>query len=431
MTKVDYGKRVNIGKASMYFGGICLSIAVLPAAQAAAQEDVQARSVAERARPEFTAQPIRAGGLDITPTIDVAAEYNDNIFFESLDPTGGFITSVELGLMGRDVRPDRAVTLRVLAGYDAYLDHSNENRLNLLASADARFGLGTRTRYHFGAEVNRADERRRDIASLSDSPDPITYTSLRANAGVAQDFGRVSASLDANARSVIYNGSIAIADQTIDLGFRDFEVYGAKARISYSSGGSQRVYVQVSADDRNYSRLAPDPDIPANFSLDRSSRGVRIEAGFSHQISELLFFDLRGGYLNQEFADPALPTVKGIAFEGSLLWNVTPLTSMELTGVRQVDETVDPNLSGLIRTEVSGRIDHELLRNLILTLDGQFAHLSQVGNPAKFDEWEAGFSAQYLVNRKWTVTLDADHFERSSSFSIKQNRIVAGLQFSF
>ncbi len=425
------GRRFDIGEAPVFLGGICLSLVALPATSATAQEDVQARSVAERARPEFTAAPIRAGGLDLTPTIDVSAEYNDNIFFQSLDPTGGFVTSVDLGLVGRDVRPDRAITLRLVAGYDAYLEHSNENRLNLLASADARWGLGTRTRYHVGGEVNRADERRRDITSFTDSPDPVTYTSLRANAGLEQDFGPIRASLDANARSVMYDGSIVIGEQTVDLGFRDFEVYGAQGRVSYSAGGSQRIYLQVSADDRNYARLAAAPEIPETFSLDRSSQGLRIEGGFSHQISELLFVDLRAGYLTQDFADPALPTVEGLAFEGNLLWNVTPLTSFELAGARRVDETVDPNLSGLVRTEVSGRVDHELLRNLILTLNGQYAHLSQVGSTSNFDEWAAGFSVQYLVNRKWALTLDTDHFERSSTFSIKQNRIVTGLRFSF
>lgn len=421
----------TVGQAPLLLGGICLSVVAMPAPLAMAQEDVQASSVADRPRPEFTARPIRVGGLDITPTVKVEAAYIDNIFFQRIDPTGGFVTSLGFGIVGRDTRPDRAITLRLTADYDAYLEDSSENRLNLLASANARFGLGTRTRYHLGAEVNRADERRSDITSFSNSPEPITYTSLRANAGIEQDLGPIVASLNASARSVMYDGSIDIAGQNIDLGFRDLEVYGVQGRLSYSAGGSQRVYVQVSADDRNYSRLAPDPAIPQTFSLDRSSRGLRVEAGFSRQISELLFADLRAGYFNQDFADPALPTVEGLAFEGSLLWNVTPLTSIELAGARRIDETVDPNLSGLVRTEISGGVDHELLRNLILSIDGQYAHLSQVGSATEFDEWGGGFSAQYFVNPKWALTFDVDHFERSSTFRISQNRIVAGLQFAF
>lgn len=425
------GRRLTLGETPFFLGGVCLSMAALPVTSAMAQEDVQAQSVGERSRPEFTAQPIRLGGLDVTPTVDVEAAYIDNIFFERVDPTGGFVASVQLGVVGRDIRPDRAITVRLTADYDAYLDDSSENRLNLLASAGARFGLGTRTRYTIGAEVNRADERRTDITSFANSPDPITYTSLRANAGIEQDLGRITASLNGNVRSVIYDGSLDFGGINIDLGFRDLDVYGLEGRVSYSPGGNSRVYMQVSVDDRNYSRLEPNPAIPATFSLDRSSQGVRVEAGISHQISELLFVDLRAGLLNQDFADPALPSVEGLAFEGNLLWNVTPLTSLQLAGARRIDETVDPNLSGLVRTEVSGSVDHELLRNLIVTLDGQYAHLSQVGSATKFNEWGGGVSAQYFVNPKWALTLNVDHFERSSTFTISQNRILSGLRFSF
>lgn len=421
----------KVAKAPAVSLAIAIAAQIVPGGAASAQADVQAQSVSERARPEFGAQPLRAGGLEILPSIEVRGGYEDNVLFVPQGAVDDFLLAVRPELTVRQSRSDRLLSLSLSSGYDTYLDNTISDRLSLRASSSARLGLGTSTRFRLGAIAERNDEARNEISSFSTGAKSIKYTSFVGNAGVDRDIGPFVAGVDVRARSVSYDGAILISNQTIDVGFRDFQSYAGTGRLAYSLGSSRRVYVQATYDNRDYASLAPNPLLPPAFAFDRSSTGMRVEAGFTQQFSELLFFDARVGYLKQDYDSPLLDDVSSLSFEGSLLWNASPLTTIELGALRSVDETVSPLLSGLVRTEFRAQVDHELLRNLILSANGRFAQLKPIGNLAAIDDWEIGASARYLLNAKWSLIAQTSRFERSGTTNISQSRASIGVRYNF
>lgn len=424
-----------LGLGTMVRVGIFVPSAVVAqfvtSGAAFAQEDVQAQSVSQRARPEFGARPIQFGGLEFLPTIEVRGEYEDNVLFLPQNEVDDFVLSIRPELVIRERRPDRVVSLAFSGGYDSYLDNTIDDRLGLRASGSARLGLGTSTRYRMAATIDRNDERRNEISSLSTGARSIQYTSIMGSGGIDRDIGPFTAGADFRVRNVSYDGAILVSGQTIDAGFRDFSSWSATGRLAFSSGFSQRIYVQATVDERDYSSLAPNPLLPPAFSLDRSSSGFRVEAGYTQQFSELLFFDARVGYLKQDFDSPLLDDVSSLSFEGSLLWNATPLTTVEIGALRSVDETVNPLFSGLVRTEFRGQVDHELLRNLILSANGRYALLDLVGATTSIDDWEVGISARYLLSPRWSLVAQSSRFERRSTTNISQTRASLGIRYNF
>lgn len=406
--------------------GACLSATPSPVQ---AQEDLQRTTVEGRYNPEYNAVPIRIGPFDVLPRVEADLEYNDNIYATESDEIGDVIVSVTPSIIARDRRADREYYLRLLAGVDKYLDYSSEDREQFLAIARARFGLGTITRTNIGLELNRNNEQRRDIDSFNSTARPITFTSIRANADVERDFGPITGTLGGNYRSVSYGGDVTLDGIVYDLGFRDFDIYEGRARLAYSRSGDQEVYVQLTANKRSYNVRPDDPSFAPIVTLDRSSRGGRLEVGYRRQVTELLYLDARVGYLVQNYEDPTLPTIKGLAFDGRLLWNVTPLTSVDVTAIRRVDETINPLLSGMLRTEIAAQVDHELRRNVILSVEARYAHLNPLGDAGKVNEYEVAGIARYLLSREWSLTARAEHFERHGIF--EQNRVIVGLQYNF
>lgn len=398
---------------------------------AIAQEVVQAQSVSERARPEFSAQPIQVGGFEFLPSIELRGEFEDNVLFLPQNEVGDFVLSIRPELVIRERRPDRLVSLSFSGGYESYLDNTIDDRLGLRASGSARLGLGTSTRYRMAATIERNDERRNEISSLSTGARSIQYTSIVGSGGIDRDIGPFTAGADFRVRNVSYDGTILVSGQSVDAGFRDFSALSATGRLAFRSGVSQRIYVQATFDERDYSSLAPNPLLPPAFSFDRSSSGIRVEAGYTQQFSELLFFDARVGYLEQDYESPLLDDVSSLSFEGSLLWNATPLTTVEIGALRSVDETINPLFSGLVRTEFRGQVDHELLRNLILSANGRYALLDLVGATISIDEWEVGISARYLVSLRWSLVAQSSRFERRSTPNISQTRLSLGIRYNF
>ncbi|MEN7538040.1 outer membrane beta-barrel protein [Aurantiacibacter sp. DGU5] len=413
----------------MVTGGLTLT-AVPQVAHA--QEDVQGRSVSDRYAAEYAPQPAHVGSFEVFPWIELNAEYNDNALVTAANGReDDVILTVSPHLQLRDHRADRTVDIDLSAGIRKFASIKTEDAEQFRISARGVWGIGTPTQYRGALQVNRSTEDRRDASSFNTVLQPISFTDYKAEAGIDQAIGPVRVSLDGLARAVRYDGSATFGSEQFDLSFRNFEIYRATGRIRYSRSRDQEVYLQVTADDRSYDPSPLTSGGQPVFPFDRSSRGGRLEVGYRQQITELLYLDLRAGYLVQDYDDPALDNIEGLAFQADLLWNVTPLTSIEVGGQRRVDETINPLVSGLVRTEGTVKVDHELLRNFILTARAAYARLDQLDSADDGDQWSVGLVSSYRIDRHWEIKLRAQHYERTGFYDFAQNEVGIGLRYSF
>ena len=413
----------------MVAGGFTL--AAMPGT-AAAQDDVQGRSVSQRNAEEYAPKPIHIGSFEAFPSIHLAAEYNDNALVTANNGReSDVIFTLSPRLQLRDRRPDRSIDIDLSAGIRKFASIKTEDSEQFSVSARGAWGLGTATQYRASARVNRSTEDRRDAGSFNSVLQPIAFTDLNAQVGIDQAFGPIRVSLDGSARAVRYDGLTVIGSEQFDLSFRDFEVYRATSRISYARSRDREVYLMLTVDDRSYDSAPITSGGEPLFPFDRSSRGGRLELGYRQQITELLYLDMRAGYLLRDFKDPALDNTSGLAFQAHLLWNVTPLTSIEVGAQRRVDETVNPLVSGLVRTESTVKVEHELQRNLLLTARGSYAKLDQLDSTDDGDQWSVAAEATYRLNRHWGLNLKAEHYERRGFFDFSQNQVGISLRYSF
>ncbi|WP_137680688.1 outer membrane beta-barrel protein [Aurantiacibacter suaedae] len=408
-----------------------VSMSALPDA-AHAQDDVQGRSVSQRSADEYASSPVHIGPFDAFPSVELTTEYTDNaLITQANGRQDDVIFTLTPRLRLRDQRSDRVVDIDLSAGIRKFASIDTEDSEQLRFSARGMWGLGTATQYSGAVRVNRSTEDRRDVGSFNSVLQPIAFTDMSAEAGVDQALGPVRVSLNGAARAVRYDGLTTIGSEQFDLSFRNFEVYRATSRIRYARSRDREVYLQLTVDDRSYDPAPTTSGGQPLYQFDRSSRGGRLELGYRQQITELLYLDLRAGYLLREYDDPALDDTDGLAFQADLLWNVTPLTSIEFSGQRRVDETINPLVSGLVRTEGRVQIEHELLRNLILTGRGAYARLDRLDSDNDGDQWSVGAEANYRLDRHWEINLRAEHYERTGFYDFAQNEVGIGLRFNF
>jgi len=159
-----------------------------------------------------------------------------------------------------------------------------------------------------------------------------------------------------------FNGGLAIEG---DRNRREFII---TPRVSYELTPGYQAFVEAGANWRDYnSTFDATPQ-----HLKRSSSGYTAAVGTQLNLSNLISGQVYVGYQDQDYDDPRLASNSGVYLGASLLWNVTELTSLKFTASRSVQETILVGSSGYWDTELVATVEHELLRNLLLTADARY-----------------------------------------------------------
>lgn len=393
---------------------------------------LQGASVFDRTQPEYRQEPVRWGSLDIFPSIQLDTEYSDNVFAAPAAPADDIVLSVAPSVIVREQRADRDLFIQAKVGVETYASGTIDDQL--LGSLEGRLRLrqGRLTRPYVSFGIARNTTRGRDaVDDFLFIAQPIAVTSYRSGIGLERDFGPFTLDVEGRAARTQFDGDIVFQNQLLDVGFRDFENYIGRAQFSYSQSPNQRIFVSFEANRQNFSEPSENSALPEFLGLDRSSDGYRAEVGLARQVTDLLMVDARVGYLQQSFDDPTLRSASGVSLQASAAYNPTPLTTIRATAVRAVDTTSNPLSAGLVRTEASFRIDHELLRNLVVTATGRVARFDQNEIGADATEWTAALETRYLLNRRWVITSRFEHFERDGFFGFSQNRFKISLRYRF
>lgn len=417
----------------------CLGTAILASslthtAPLLAQETDPFDSLINRARPEFSQPPIRTGGFDLIPDIEFDLEAIDNVFASDTLDVNDVTLSLRPRLLIRDRRSDRELVVNTRASVRKYLDNTVSDRVEVNVNGRGRFGLGTRTRPFVGFQFRQNDASSVEFSDLSVAAQPIDLTAFGGNAGIEQDFGPVTAVGEARYTRTDFRGGL-VENATTNNGLDDFDLLLGRLRLGYSVNPAQRIYVEGQINDRRYSTDASAVGIAPDSIIDRSSSGFSVRAGFARQITDILLVDINAGFLRQEFDDPTLSDVDAVSFDGRILYSPTRLTRFRLSAARTIDDTVNPFFSGLLRTEFSGAVEHELRRDLVVTGEGRYTVIDERGSAVQdtgdIEEFQLSASVNYFISPRWNARVRASVFNRSSIFGGTQIRSLVGLAYSF
>ena len=408
----------------------------IAAAPAAAQDPQIFQRVTDRSRPEYSTPPLTLGSFEVAPKVEADIEYIDNIFASDVVSASDAVLSIRPSVDIRDRREDRQLALRLATGYQTYLENRVDDRLLFNANASARFGLGTVTRPFFNLDFSRNNSRSSTVTDFLDSAQPLKVTRYGGRLGVERDLGDFTATGEGRYRSTQYDGDLLINGQVFDGGLQDFDVVTGRFRLAYTPVPAQRFYAELIYNKGDYDDALAIPGLPANFLTNRSSDGYSITGGFARQLTEVLQLDVNAGYIRQDYADPAFDSISSVSFDANLFWSPTRLTTLQARASRTIDESSDPLFSGLLRTEFSGAIQHELRRDLVLSGEAQYATISVQGLTAQGatadgSELSLSAAAQYFVSPRWSMRVRGEYFDRKEVFPGTQTLILLGAQYNF
>jgi hypothetical protein len=393
-------------RMSTFVSGCALALlAAFSVAEAQAQELERGVSVFERARPDYDPLGVRAGGFMVFPSIEIGEAYNDNIFATENDEEDDFITAVRPQV---DVTSDwnrHEVSLQTGAEAGFYLDNDDENFVDYFALVDGRLDV-VRETFLLGGVGFRHEHEDRGSPDDVAGEEPTEYDVYSANLGAFRGRGRISARVDGNVDRYDYQDVDAAGGGEIDQDDRDRTHYTLTGRVGYEYLPDVEAFVRVIGRMREYDEL--------EGGLDRDSTGYAAVIGTELDFTGKLSGEVFVGYQHTTYDDDTLNDIDGIAAGGSVLWNVTGLTSIRGFIEGSTEETTQAGASGYLALRAGASVEHELMRNVLLGAGITLGRDDYEGIDREDDIVIGNLSAKYLINRNFYAGAEFTHRTRSS-----------------
>ena len=387
-------------------------------------------AVQQRPRPDYEARGGRFGLVMAYPRIEIAAEHSDNIFATAQAPSGDAVVHIRPELSLEVDGPRHFVSAYVRGALNRHRRFSSEDTDDYGFGGSVRVDVRRLSALSAGADFNRASEPRTSPGAPSAAVSPIRFETASAYVAAAMTSGRIKLTARSDLRSLDYADGLDRTGRVIDQDARDREVGSLLGRIDAAASPDAAVFFQATANRRDYDRSEASGRPP------RSSQGVEYLAGANFEVSALVRGEVAVGYIKQDFDDPTYDDAARFGGRAQLDYFLSPLTTLTLGAGRTVEDAATPGAGGYVASSASLTLDHELLRNLILTARLTYSKDEYQGLDRNDRRLQARVGATYLVNRNLGVSLVAatlktssDGVDRDQDFTV--NRLTLSLVTQF
>jgi hypothetical protein len=363
-----------------------------PYAEAYRSPDAPMRRPPAPPQDPFEPLGLRIGSFLLRPSFEIARGFDSN----PARVTGGhgsYYTRVEPALQLRSQWARHAYGADLRGNFTSYDTLSSSNRPQVDARTFTRFDVTRDTRvdlesrFILSTDYPGSPNLQADIAKL-----PIYY-SYGSTAGLTQRFNRLELSVKGNADRTQYLNSKLIDGKTSSNRDREFDQYGGQLRASYELTPGVKPFVELGGDTRQHD-LAFDRN-----GFQRDSRALIPKAGTTFELTRKLTGEVSAGYLTRQYLDPALPDLRGVVADASLIWTASGLTTAKLTANSRAEESTVAGVSGALRRDAALQIDHAFRRWLIGTLTLGYGVDQYIGNGREDSRTSLGTALTYKLNR--------------------------------
>ncbi len=236
-------------------------------------------------------------------------------------------------------------------------------------------------------------------------------TTAGGTLGIAETFNRLFVSLKGLFDRSAYQDSKLTDGEISSNGDQNLNQYAAVARVGYEIDPGLKPFVEVQEDERIH-----DEEFDRN-GQQRGSVGSSVKLGATLDLFSTLTGEIAFGYLHREYQDPNLPAINGPTLDGTLTWQITPLTSAKLTAVSVANESNLQDVSGTLSRDVNVEVDHALRRWLVLNGIAGYGRDEYVGLGRDDNRYFVSAGATYKFTPALWLKGELRHDWLTSNFS--------------
>jgi hypothetical protein len=370
---------------------------------------------------------IRAGAFRIFPSTDVSLSYDDNVFATKDNTDSDFVAVIGPSIEVQSDFSRHAVGFEVFSRVGRYFQETKEDYWDYGIEGNGRLDITRDNNLQGSFGVARLHDPRddpEDDATVAESVRPVRYMNYEADLAYNHLFNRVTFRVTGVFDRRDYRQGAGTANQND----RDRNVYAGLLRVGYNVSPRINTFVEglYTVQRRDVHR---DSD-----GFERDSNGWGARTGVDVNFTDLLFGEAFVGYRTEYFDDSEFDTESGINYGANLTWLPTQLTTVTLTGGSDFEPTTNEDASSNFQTTVGLRVDHELLRNVLIGAEGGYVRSDFENTNVTDNRFDAGADITYLINRHFSVgaaygftTRDSDDEEDEFDRNIFTVRVRAQL----
>jgi hypothetical protein len=380
--------------------------------------------VAARVPEGYAQLGIRRGAFIILPKLSTSLEYNDNVLYDDNNKVEDFILTLNPEIRARSNWGRHALNLSASAIIRQYGDNQDENSTSADFRADGRFDLVGRSSAYGFAQRSRVVVGREAPDTVLGAIEPVEYDLSVLRGGTQIGLTRWRLIVEISSSMFDYKSIKINSGARVSLNDRDFKRNTVMGKGEFFFTPETIFYIEAMVNDRAYDTASI-----------RDSDGYEIAVGGRFDTG-VLRGDVRVGYMKQSYNNPLFKPSKGPAFRGQVNWSLTRLTDVTFIGERSIEESPTIIASGFMQSNIGVRVDHELLRQLVIS--GSINHTVEDFNGFDRRNNRNTFTVggKYLIDRTRGVSLSYSRASLNSTggFALPDyvdNRLTIGLTLQY
>ncbi|WEK40050.1 MAG: outer membrane beta-barrel protein [Candidatus Brevundimonas colombiensis] len=403
---------------------VVASLGLFAADQAAAQTTLadpffrqRGQAVRDRPQPAYDAAGFRAGGFTLWPRLLSAVVFDDNVFAAEDNARAATTLRLTPEVTARSDWGRHQIQAHARLDLGRNLNVPREDTTDWRLGGSGRLDAARDAHLALSLDMQHGREARTAIGSDPLTVRPVAFDGASARLSGQRTRGRLRLDASADLQRRDYRDGADAAGAPVEQDDRDRTILTLSGRAAYALSPATAVFVQIAGDDRDYRRVPGRPD--------RTSTGREALAGVDFELGGLMRGDIAVGHLRQTFDDPAFGDLDGFGGRGRLTWFPTALTTVSVAAARAVADTGAVGAAGALRTDLTLGVDHELLRNLIVSARAGHIEDAYVGRDRTDRRISAGLAADWRLNRRYGLNADIDWIDQSSEGTARGPRYRA------
>ena len=391
--------------------------------------------VDERQFPDFAPKGMIVGNFIVLPRLTTSSTYNDNIFASSdtnnNDEVSDVYATLAPAITIETIKNRHPFGLTASAEVIRYLEETDEDRENFLVSAGGFFEAKHDLILPYSVTYERSHQGRADNISRVFTENPLEIREFEAEGGVSYKPNRLGLKLLGRYIDKEYEDGVSLRDPTFRVVRSDsnFDTLEGELEVTYDFHANHSAFIRGTLGRTEFDTSIFDDNTQTSTGIFRDSDNARVLAGIVTNYKGILFSDIGVGYSSVNYDSDQISDVGNLAIDATLDWNVTRLTTLGLNLGRSIVQDNEIR-QGIVQTQGTVSIDHELKRNLLLSgyityLNRDFDEISR-----EDDLYRAGLGVVYKPSPYFNISGEIVHTNQDSSSeanSFDQNLFIVRL----
>lgn len=400
--------------AALLIGGLPVTAAYGQQGQgqrSTAQETQRGTTVESRPRPDFDPLGVRLGGFRLDGFLESGLGYDSNVFGRQSNVKSDFYATESGNVTLGSDWTRHAVGASANIDARQFFSRTDLNWTDFNVGGFGRYDIDQFTnvegRYRhyrehldvYNFDVQNALSERVGVPASGQAVNSFTFRPVPFDSDEVQvsgntRFNRIGLTAIGLYRTFRFE-DVDINNQRQLISVNNFDTLIGALGSSYAFAPGRYVTATVRLQDISYEK---------SVSRGRDSFTWVALLGFEYDFDGVWAGRIGVGYQQRNYDSPLIKTLEGPAIEGRLSWSPTQLTTVSFNVARTLEESIRRDAVSFVRTTGGVRVDHELLRNIILGGEArvdrrEYDRPSQTATEGVFQ-----VSGRWLLNRSLSLT---------------------------